>query len=112
MPMAEHKGYGLALCIDILSGVISGSGYSDNINRFYSDDNSCMNVGQTFIAIDPSQICDKDFYERIDDYIDKIHTGEAIFPGENFLISYESALEYGIEIDETLYEPLKKLSNI
>ncbi len=30
--MGGHKGYGLALMVDILSGVLAGAGYADRVN--------------------------------------------------------------------------------
>lgn len=110
LPMAQHKGYGLALCLDMLSGVISGSGYSDKVNRFYSEDNSCMEVGQTFIAIDPSQICDKDFYQRVDEYIINIHESGAIYPGENFTESLINSQKEGVEVPEDLLLQIENMS--
>ncbi len=83
LPMAEHKGYAIAMAIDILSGVLSGAGYLNHINRFYSDDNKCMNVGQSFIAINPSIILGDSFYKQMDEYIDEVHaSGKVFYPGE------------------------------
>ncbi len=85
LPMAEHKGYAIAMAIDILSGVLSGAGYLNRINRFYSETNECMNVGHCFIAMNPKLIFDEDFYQTMDEYIDEIKaSGENVsFPGEN-----------------------------
>ena len=77
LPMAEHKGYGLALSIDIIAGVLSGAGYLNNIERFYSKDNKCMNVGQVFIAIDPVRIQGDDFYDSMDSYVRTIHESKS-----------------------------------
>lgn len=85
LPMAEHKGYAIAMAIDIIAGVLSGAGYLYNINRFYSADNKCMNVGHCFIAINPSMIFGEGFPQKIDAYIAELReTGENIrYPGEN-----------------------------
>ena len=56
LPMAEHKGYAIAMAIDILAGVLSGASYLNHVNRFYSDNNECMNVGHCFIAMNPALI--------------------------------------------------------
>lgn len=106
LPMAEHKGYGLAMVIDILSGVISNSGYLNNVNRFYSDDNSSMNVGQTFIAINPTLIDSDDFYKKIDDYIEKLknskklNDNEIFFPGEIENNKFFISKKLGVDISD------------
>ena len=84
MPMAEHKGYAIAMAIDIIAGVLSGAGYLNRINRFYSEDNACMNVGHCFIAINPELVFDETFCQKIDEYIAEVHaSGENVrYPGE------------------------------
>lgn len=99
LPMAEHKGYGLALCLDILSGLISGSAFADDVNKFYStaSNNPGMNVGQTFIAIDPRHILGETFYTSVDSYIDKIHREDGSrFPGENTVLHLLASEKRGI----------------
>lgn len=115
LPMAEHKGYGLALVLDMLSGMISGSGYSTGVNKFYSENNQCMNVGQTFIAIDPKIVMDDDFYNCTDDYIQKIHSNHSVgdnrvvFPGEHKLDNLNHSLQYGISYEVNVEESLEAL---
>lgn len=111
LPMAGHKGYGIAMAIDLLSGVLSGAGYLNHINRFYSEDHQCMNVGQCFVAMDPAMICSEDFYENIDAYIEEVHdSGEKVlFPGERKIKNRELAAQYGVELSRETAEALKKL---
>lgn len=114
LPMAGHKGYGLAMCIDILSGVISNAGYLDRVNRFYSEDNSCMNVGQTFIAIDPNIVDSEKFYDRVDEYITiikeskKIEGQEIYYPGELGNAYYEECKVKGVPVNNETLEFIKK----
>ena len=84
LPMAGHKGYAIALVIDLLGGLLSGAGYLDHINRFYSDTPSCMNTGQCFAAIDPALIYGEGFLEAVDDYIQELkRSGQDVrYPGE------------------------------
>ncbi len=112
LPMAEYKGYGLAMSIDIIAGLLSGAAYLNNVNKFYSDNGEGMNVGQVFIAIDPSVVLNDDFCDDIDSYIDVIHNGEPLsespilFPGEHKLSVYENALNNGVEITDGDFEML------
>lgn len=115
LPMAGAKGYGLAMAIDIISGLLSKANYLDNVGRFYSSDNKCMNVGHTFIVIDPVKIYGADFYDQMDAYLKKVKQSqkadnqEIFIPGELNNIRYERALREGIEISDYLFDQLKKL---
>lgn len=49
------KGYGLAVMVDILCGVLAGAKFSNNVRKWThvgSDEEA--NLGQFFIAIDPN----------------------------------------------------------
>ena len=56
LPLGGHKGYGLSLLVDILAGVLSGSGSLELIGSLHNQTESCQNVGFFFIAINPSLI--------------------------------------------------------
>ena len=114
LPMAGFKGYGLALMIDILAGVLSGAGYLDNVGRFYSPDFACMNVGFSFIAIDPRQMYGEGFEVLMQSYINHIEADERVdgskeiaLPGFDRFKNKENNEKNGIEIDDGLYEFLK-----
>ena len=73
------------MAIDILAGVLSGAGYLNHINRFYSEHNECMNVGHCFIVINPSLVFGEDFCRTIDEYIAEVKASgnDVFYPGEN-----------------------------
>lgn len=113
LPMAGYKGYGLSMCIDILSGLIAGASYLNNVGRFYNNDN-CMNIGFTAIAINPLIIADDTFYGKIDDYIEKIISSQVIsndkkisIPGWNRIEQKEKNIKNGeIELNEKTIKEL------
>ncbi len=114
LPMAGYKGYGLSMCIDILSGVISGASFLNHVGRFYGN-NECMNVGVTCIAINPKVVLDDNFYKKMDEYIQtlknskKVNPKEEIHvPGENRILNREKALKEGIEIQEQTVKELQQ----
>lgn len=108
LPMAGYKGYGLSLTIDILAGVLSGAAFLNNVGKFYSEDNKCMNVGQTFIAIDPLLVCGEGFYETMDCYVEKVRNSKSIetksiisIPGDNKIRNKEDSINNGVLLEKT-----------
>lgn len=114
LPMAEYKGYGLAMTIDIIAGVLSGAGYLNGVNRFYSDGEDGMNVGQVFTAIDPRVVMSDKFYSDIDEYINEIHNCEplgdnsVLYQGERKNKNLSAAIQNGVELSSREYEDIIK----
>jgi LDH2 family malate/lactate/ureidoglycolate dehydrogenase len=67
IPFGGYKSIGLAIMVDILAGVLSGSNYLNQVNKWGSGE-SQMNAGQLFILIDPNKIYGSDFLESIEEY--------------------------------------------
>ena len=115
LPMSGYKGYGLAVVIDILSGLISGANYLNNVRSFYNSKDECMGVGFTFIAIDPKQIYGDGFADEIDKYCDMIEKSKALdgrkitINGFNLFEAESSSEDNGIEIEEDVLSKLKEL---
>ena len=63
-PMGRHKGYGLAVLIEILAAVLSGSGFLRDVKSWNLDYASTNNVGHAFIAIDIGQIMEYGLFEQ------------------------------------------------
>ena len=114
LPMSGYKGYGLAMIIDVISGLLSGAEFLNRVGKFYGND-KCMNVGYTFIALDPKQIYGEEFYEEMDNYIRTIKNSESVegkkimLPGENRIDQKTESLENGIEMDEQLIQKLEQI---
>lgn len=117
LPMAGYKGYGIALIIDLLSGMLSGSGYLNKVGKFYSIDGKPMNVGYLIIAIDPLQIYEGDFLGDMDEYIRLIRNSKAIegkiisIPGDRKYINRKIAEKEGIELDSYVIKELEGIFN-
>ena len=117
LPMAGFKGYGIAMAIDILSGFLSGAGYLNKVNKFYSQDAKGMNVGQMFVAINPEMVYEGDFLTDMDSYIDilrgsKVMDGRNIaIPGDDRVLKRKMSLESGIDLSEDTREKLESLFN-
>lgn len=117
LPMAGVKGYGIAMIIDIISGLLSGAGFLNNVCKFYSNDGACMNVGQTFVAINPKVIYEGDFLSAMDEYVNilrqsRVVSGKAItIPGDGKRQRRSKALRDGVSLDIETVEKLEILFN-
>ncbi len=78
LPMGGHKGYCIAMLIDVLSGVLSGAAYLNKIGRFYSPDGNGMDVGFCCIAIDPYAVLGEDYDLRIQDFVRTIRDSQPV----------------------------------
>lgn len=83
-----YKGYGLGLMVEIFCGILSGSNYSSKVRRWGTTE-TAANLGQCFVAIDPSCFA-PGFTGRLDD-LHKIHRetkpspnsdGPVLIPGD------------------------------
>ena len=52
MPLGGHKGYALALMIDILCGILTGADFGPHVGKLYGDFDRPQNLGHLFAAID------------------------------------------------------------
>ena len=120
-PMAAHKGYGLAVLVEILASVITGAGLLSEIASWNLDLTSVNNAGHAFIAIDVSKMIPPEvFNARINQMASEIKNGpkakcaEKIFlPGEMEWDKRSAALENGeIEITDAMAESYRKLSEL
>jgi ureidoglycolate dehydrogenase (NAD+) len=94
-PAAAHKGYGLALMIEALSGLLTGAGVTRQIGSWLWDDPSkATNHGAAFIAIDVNAIMPlKDFVQRAEGLVDEIHRAPRADGVEKLLLPGE--IEWG-----------------
>lgn len=78
-PMAAHKGYGLAVFVELLTGGLSGGGMSmlgDIVSWLFEMDKP-NNVCHTFIAIDIEKFTGREaFVQRTDDMIKALQDAE------------------------------------
>jgi ureidoglycolate dehydrogenase (NAD+) len=63
-PMAGHKGFGLALMVDVLSGVLSGAASGPEVGDVFRYDAGPQNVGHFFQAIDLRRVGNTDAVRR------------------------------------------------
>lgn len=74
LPMAGPKGYGLAVMIDVLTGLLSGGPVGTDIPRMYDDFSQPQRLGHLIMAIDIARFTDVEtFRTRVDAMADALH---------------------------------------
>ncbi|TET29974.1 Ldh family oxidoreductase [Candidatus Aerophobetes bacterium] len=120
LPFGEHKGYGLAIMMEILSGVLTGAGMLGQIPLWFKEIRSPLDVGHCFGAIDIESFMDlKDFKERLNWVIQEVKSSplaegsKGVFvPGEIESKIEEERRKKGIPISEGVWQDLKKMSEV
>ena len=78
LPMAGFKGYAISMLIDVVSGVLSGAAYLNQVGRFYSDDCKSMNVGFYLTVMDPRQILGDEYEKAINEFVNTVRNSESV----------------------------------
>jgi LDH2 family malate/lactate/ureidoglycolate dehydrogenase len=113
LTMAGHKGYALALMVEVFSSVLSGSSIGPDIGSMYKDMDRKQGVGHFFCLFNIAAFLDlSDFRKRLDETIDRIKNSkrrpgveEILVPGERSAKNVKVNSVQGIAIsDETLAE--------
>ena len=119
-PMAAHKGYGIALFIEIITSVISGgilsmSASIPSWNLKLSEPNG---VSHSFIAVNPDRMMGEGYLKnRVDEVIRLIHEAprvegveELTVPGERMWAKSRSADINGLLLPDYVLKELRSLS--
>ena len=119
MPMAGHKGYGLALAHEIMSSLLGGGKWTINIKSLYEKEESgIQGTCHSFMAVDPDCFVGRDeFKSLMDEYIDAIKNSgpadgvkEILMPGELEARTESDYTENGIPLVAATVEDLTKLA--
>ena len=117
-PIADYKGYGLAVMVGFLSSVISNAAIGDTLKDVYEDFSGGLNKGQLFAAVDISRMSEVTaFKERMDRQIDFIKASplaagaeEIYLPGELEAKAWDAAVRGGIEYPVEVIEEIRGIS--
>ncbi len=75
LPMAGHKGYGIAVLIEVLSGVLTGAGFTKGVKRWLTEFKEPVNQGHAFLAINIGAMMPiQQFKDRMDAMIQEIRS--------------------------------------
>jgi LDH2 family malate/lactate/ureidoglycolate dehydrogenase len=116
LPIGGHKGYGLALVVDMLAGLLSGAAYLSHVKSWVDAPDEPQNLGHLFILIDTKFLGSGEWLaSRMTDFAAILHgspaadpTKPVIVPGEIELGRMAQQRRDGIPIDAELLALLNK----
>lgn len=119
-PMAAHKGYGLAVMIEVLASVLTGAGILSEVVSWNQRLTEKNNVGHAFVAFDIAQMTElSEFYDRMEQMIDELKNapaaeGARIFlPGEMEWAKRDAALANDrIELTDAMADNMESLAKM
>lgn len=117
LTMAGHKGYALALLVEVYSSILSGAAVGPAIGSMYKNMDRKQDVGHFFCLLDISAFMDvTEFKRRLDKAIDDIKScrkrpgvNEILVPGERSWQKAQQNIAQGITVDEATQKELKTL---
>lgn len=117
LTMAGHKGYALALLVEMLSGVLSGAAVGPEIGSMYKELDRPQDVGHFFCLLDIDAFMDPAvFKERVHRTIDGIKSSrrrpgveEILVPGERSARTAERNRRLGIPLAPATVRELDEL---
>ena len=118
LPVGGPKGYGLSLMIDILSGILTGSGFGKHVKSPLTDMENNQRVGHLFAAVDiRSFLPINQFNSNLEELLNNIKEGakatgvsEVFLPGEIEFKTKQTRLREGIPLPVGLIRELEVLA--
>jgi LDH2 family malate/lactate/ureidoglycolate dehydrogenase len=119
MPIGRHKGVGLAMVFEILSGVLSGNGFSPDIPSIVNEPDKSADSSVFMIVFNPAAVyLEGDFSRRMKEYVEMIEASPAIdpanpprYPGRREGLIWRERSEKGIPIGPSGMERFQKIAS-
>ena len=120
LPFAEHKGYGFAVMVEMMTAALGMSGMMGGVNSWNMQPGRDADTGHTFIVVNPAFFGGTDaFKARIDAMIDELKrcpaqegVKEILYPGELEWRREAAARTDGIELPEASEKELQRAEEI
>lgn len=119
IPFGEHKGFALAIILELLSGGVSGGGILSQVNSWLKKPDIPTNMSQMYLAVDIKKIIDFGLFSRqIDLLIKEIKSSKVALGFQKIYIpgEIESEVEQirrkrGIPLTPEIINDLQKLGH-
>jgi LDH2 family malate/lactate/ureidoglycolate dehydrogenase len=113
---AGYKGYGLAMMVDVLTGVLAGANFGSRVVPF-STTAGPSDLGQLFLAIDPATLGDDEFEARMEALCEELVTaplapdapGPVLIPGQPETEMEAEQLRTGVRLEAGHHDALVRL---
>ncbi|WP_296258051.1 MULTISPECIES: Ldh family oxidoreductase [unclassified Pseudomonas] len=107
LPIGGHKGYGLALVVDLLAGLLSNAAYLTHVKSWVDAPDEPQNLGHFFILIDTARLGSSEWLkDRMTDFASILHQSPpvdsgspVIVPGQIELKKMQRYLQDGVPVD-------------
>ncbi|MDH5264654.1 MAG: Ldh family oxidoreductase [Betaproteobacteria bacterium] len=118
LPIGGHKGYGLALVVDLFAGLLSGAAFLTRVGSWSDNPEAPSDLGHFFFLIDASRLGPPDWLAaRMREFAAILHdtppanpASPVLLPGEIELDRLERHRREGIALDTELVERLEALA--
>ncbi len=105
-PVGGHKGYGLAVLVDLFAGLLSGAAYLTHVKAWDKQPEIAQDLGHLFIALDCAKLGTPDWLrDRMADFSAIIHATPpadparpVLLPGEREMALLRQQREHGIRV--------------
>src|SRR5918992_4628052 len=118
LPFGRHKGYALAVGVELLTGALAGANCLAEIAHLYMEPEKPMGAGLFFLAIDPSAVSDQDgrsFAEKVHDVQRSLNAlpardagGRVLWPGQLEAERATRAREEGVPLPPNTVAQLRE----
>lgn len=106
LPAGGHKGYGLAVMVDLLAGLLSGAAYLTRVQAWDKNPGAAQDLGHVFIAVDTGRLGSADWLrERMADFVSILHGTPAadpaapvMLPGEREMAAMKRQRRDGVRV--------------
>lgn len=116
LPFGGHKGSGIALAIDALTGILMGANFGNHIVRMYGDYDTMRKLASLVIVIDPEKLGNPLFAATIKIMRDELRAVKPVPGVEKVLAPNDPQVRYkekcqreGIPVVESIYQYLSAL---
>lgn len=118
LPMGQHKGSGLSIMIDMMTGILSGGKHGGELLEEAKGQPWATAYSQTFIAIDVAIFIPfKEFQRRVDEFVTYVKGAqraegfsEITVPGERALREKDLRKRNGIPLDDVTLGELQTIA--
>jgi len=106
-PAGGYKGVGLALIVEVLAAVLTGSTLSHRAPSFADAAGGPPRTGQLFIALDPAAFSSSPFADSIEALIEAMCSEPGVrVPGARRFAAREHARQHGIHVTRALHDEI------